>query len=129
MFTGNSSDTTCGYQAAISPDSGLVRISRAKHVLSNGQEIYDLSGNLVEFVDRDEQALGFTSLSGCTNNVNSSILYQSLFDDHSDCMDNDSYRPKSSYPSSQDSSLIGYGLFRRSTGGVIRRGGNWADYP
>lgn len=101
LFTGNSSDTTCGYQAAISPDSGLVRSSRAKHVLSNGQEIYDLSGNSLEFVDWDEQALGFTSHSGCTTNVHSTnILHQSLFDDHSDCMDNDSYRPKSSYPSS-----------------------------
>lgn len=59
LNTGNGSNTVCGYNSPTDPDSGSSRDPKAKHVLSNGEEIYDLSGNLVEWVDWDIYTSGF----------------------------------------------------------------------
>ncbi len=59
LFTGNGSNSTCGYNSATDPDSGSNRNSRAKHLLSTGSYIYDFSGNAVEWTDWDETVIGF----------------------------------------------------------------------
>jgi len=52
LFRGNSGNTTCGYDGP-NPDSGNYRNDRASLTLSNGEEIYDLAGNVWEHVKRD----------------------------------------------------------------------------
>jgi len=52
LFRGNSGDATCGYNGP-DPDSGVSRNERASFTLSNGEEIYDLVGNVWEHVKRD----------------------------------------------------------------------------
>jgi formylglycine-generating enzyme required for sulfatase activity len=69
LFRGNSGEPTvgtglgvtdsCGYNAATDPEQGSGRDMRARHVLSNGAEIYDLSGNLWEWTDWDSTTVGF----------------------------------------------------------------------
>jgi len=54
LFRGNSRDTTCGYDAGTDPESGTDRNVRAKFTLSNGEEIWDVSGNVWEHMRRDE---------------------------------------------------------------------------
>jgi formylglycine-generating enzyme required for sulfatase activity len=52
LFTGNSGETTCGYnKGSIDFDDLSLRSSRAKLKLSNGNEIWDFSGNVFEWVD------------------------------------------------------------------------------
>ncbi|PIY79174.1 MAG: hypothetical protein COY81_03960, partial [Candidatus Pacebacteria bacterium CG_4_10_14_0_8_um_filter_43_12] len=45
LFRGNSGETTCGYNGT-DPEYGTSRNARAKFTLSNGSEVYDLSGNV-----------------------------------------------------------------------------------
>lgn len=51
LFNGNSADLTRGYDGA-DPEKGTNRNPRAKYVLSNKSEIYDLAGNVWEHVQR-----------------------------------------------------------------------------
>jgi len=51
LFNGNSADVSRGYNGA-DPEKGVNRNSRAKYTLSNGQEIYDISGNVYEHTMR-----------------------------------------------------------------------------
>jgi hypothetical protein len=49
LFNGNSGDTARGYKAfadRYDSDKGTSRNSRAKHILSNNNAIYDFSGNV-----------------------------------------------------------------------------------
>jgi formylglycine-generating enzyme required for sulfatase activity len=55
---GNSLGDSCAYNGA-SPEQGIGRDIRAKHILSNGSEIYDLSGNVWEWVDWDKETAGY----------------------------------------------------------------------
>lgn len=52
LFRGNSGETTCGYDGA-NPEKGTGRNARAKFTLSSGEEIYDISGNVLEHVKVD----------------------------------------------------------------------------
>jgi len=45
LFNGNSGDATRGYNGA-DPEKGMNRNIRASHILSNGNRIYDFSGNV-----------------------------------------------------------------------------------
>ncbi len=53
LFRGNSGETTCGYNATSDPEKGTGRNARAKFILSSGEEIYDISGNVWEHVKVD----------------------------------------------------------------------------
>ena len=53
MTRGNSGDTTCGYNGA-DPEGGPGRNTRAKYTLSSGDEIFDLAGNVWEWIDWDD---------------------------------------------------------------------------
>lgn len=53
-------------------DSGFPRDSKARLTLSNGSEIWDLVGNIFEYVDYNPQASGYQNspTTGCTNVAN-----------------------------------------------------------
>lgn len=71
LFRGNSGEATtgngtgfsdsCGYTAITNPESGSGRDLRSKHTLSNGVEIFDIAGNISEWVDWDSSQNGFQS--------------------------------------------------------------------
>jgi len=54
LFRGNvgGSNDSCGYNGA-DPEKGINRNSKAKLILSNGSEIWDISGNVWEHVQKD----------------------------------------------------------------------------
>ncbi len=58
LFNGNSADTTRGYNAATDPDKGTNRNSRAKYILCNKAEVYDVPGNVWEHVQRSTNNQG-----------------------------------------------------------------------
>lgn len=58
MFAGNTSHPTCGYSHG-GIDQGSSRNPLAKVTLSNGQEVYDLAGNVWEWTDWDMNTAGF----------------------------------------------------------------------
>ncbi|MCT4642246.1 MAG: formylglycine-generating enzyme family protein [Bacteriovoracaceae bacterium] len=65
LFAGKSS-SGCGYSSGATPDHGETRNIRAGHTLKNGKTIFDLSGNLTEWVDWDKSTPGFQLFpSGC----------------------------------------------------------------
>ncbi|MDD4358242.1 MAG: SUMF1/EgtB/PvdO family nonheme iron enzyme [Candidatus Pacebacteria bacterium] len=56
LKTGNTGEDTSGaYNSALDPDYGTSRNEKAKLILSNGEEIWDLSGNMWEWVDETKQ--------------------------------------------------------------------------
>ncbi len=57
LFNGNSGDTVRGYNYGNS-DKGLARNTRARLLLSNGMEIWDLAGNVREQVQRSTNNQG-----------------------------------------------------------------------
>ena len=52
LFAGNNGDATCGYDGD-DPEKGTNRDARAKFILSSGEEIYDIAGNVWEHVELD----------------------------------------------------------------------------
>ena len=68
LFSGNHDTTTvgtgenlgdsCGYSTG-STEDGIDRDIRARHILSNGQVVFDLAGNIGEWVDWDMDTPGF----------------------------------------------------------------------
>ena len=55
LFRGNVGvDDACSYDND-GTDEGSGRDSTAKHILSNGEEIYDVGGNVFEWVDYAEE--------------------------------------------------------------------------
>ena len=118
MFRGNSGETTCGYDATGDPDSGLVRNSRAKYTLSNAEEIFDLSGNVLEWTDWDKDTLGFQLAPiGCLASWTEipSVSCGAL-------LDSDFNSINGSYTSTE-----GAGLFYGGFGGAAQRGGDHND--
>lgn len=128
MFRGNSGETTsgdgtgasdsCGYNAATDPEQGSGRDLRAKHTLSSGQEVFDISGNLWEWTDWDKDTLGFQS--GPTNCPWAwaelpavSCVGLSGVDYNTD---------NATYTSTE-----GVGRVAGGTGGATMRGGFWGD--
>jgi len=80
LFNGNSENTTCGYDGP-DPDSGNYRNNRASLTLSNGEEIYDLAGNLHEFVKRDsDDTLTSTSEQPDTASLTGSFGWREFTD-------------------------------------------------
>lgn len=119
LFKGNTLDTTCGYNSATDPDSGTGRNARAKHTLSNGQEIFDISGNVYEWTDWDAATIGFqTGPTSCPvlgfeelPTVACGALASADYD-----TDNGAY-----------TSVQGVGQFYGGSGGAALRGGFWSS--
>ncbi|MCT4642296.1 MAG: hypothetical protein N4A33_08350 [Bacteriovoracaceae bacterium] len=112
LVGGNSGGTTCGYDGA-NPEGGAGRNPRAKHVLSTGDEVFDLSGNVWEFNDWDDLTPGFqagptTCAAGSLNSVFCVELSDSDFN-----------TLNGNYDQSK-----GVGYFYGSSGGVPMRGGD-----
>ncbi len=119
LFRGNSGDTTCGYDSATDPDSGTGRDVRAKHTLSTGQEIFDISGNVWEWTDWDSATAGFqigpTSCPFSGNEELPSVSCGALASADYDT-DNGTY-----------TSTEGVGQFFGGSGGAALRGGFWGN--
>lgn len=113
---------SCGYDAAIDPDSGTSRDRRAIHTLSNGSQIYDLAGNIHEWVDWDKDTPDFQL--GPTNCEVSSELPDISLDTTCD-LTADQYLPSNASYTRLDG--VGYYYSQVASGGATRRGGSWVD--
>jgi hypothetical protein len=118
LFRGNSGETVCGYDSQLDPDSGENRNSRAKHILSNGSEIYDLSGNVWEWVDWEKDLAGY-QLAPDTSNCGFSELSEI---DCSEIADYEINTYNGKYSRDQ-----GVGYFYGGSGRGVIRGGRWVD--
>ena len=116
IIRGNSGDTTCGYSSTTNPDSGTGRNARAKHVLSNGEEIYDISGNLWEWADWDKNTSGFQiGPTTCGGSELPSVVC-------GDIADVEFNTNNGSYTRTE-----GTGFFYGGSGGAALRGGYWSN--
>ncbi len=118
LFRGNSGDSTCGYYSATDPDSGAGRNSRAKHTLSTGEEIFDISGNMYEWTDWDSEAVGFQvgpTTCGATITQLPDVICGALASIDFDT-DNGTY-----------TSTEGVGVLFSDSGGAATRGGSWSS--
>lgn len=124
LFRGNSGEPTtgdgtsvtdsCGYNAATDPEEGSGRDTRAKHLLSNGSEIFDISGNVAEWTDWDEGTVGFqTGPTSCSHAELNSVACGTL-------ADSDYNTSNGGYTNSD-----GAGYFYGGSGGAAHRGGNF----
>ncbi|MDC1174171.1 fibronectin type III domain-containing protein [Bacteriovoracaceae bacterium] len=121
LFRGNNGTAdACGYNGA-DPESGTGRDTKAKHVLSNGEEIWDLAGNVWEWVD---WSLGGGLTSGP---ISCTAAWTELPDVACGALAAADYMPDN--PSGQTASTYnaGFGLGRLygGAGGATLRGGRW----
>lgn len=102
-------------------------LEKRTHILSNGEEIWDLGANVMEWVDWDSSDVGFTvGPTNCVdqnvvslNNVFSLNCYQNtIFDDDFVPGNPNNVTPITSYYSN-----YGLGGFRGGSGGAALRGG------
>ncbi len=121
IVRGNSGDTAgnCGYNNAGNIDFGPTtgRNVKARHFLANGQEVWDLSGNVQEWVD---WTLGGSADTGPTICTGSDIELNAVSCGGLTAID---YQP-------QDPTLDstrGAGKFFGGTGGGIIRGGSYLN--
>ncbi len=124
LFQGNNGlwASLSGYIGA-TPEQGAGRSIKARHFLSNGAEIWDLSGNVSEWVDWTQGgglSAAPTSCSGAHWTMLSGLSCSAL--------SNDDYLPLN--PSGQHPSSyygLGYGGFYAAGDGAAARGGSWDD--
>ncbi|MFT6633400.1 MAG: sulfatase activating formylglycine-generating enzyme [Bacteriovoracaceae bacterium] len=115
LFRGNSGDTTCGYNSATDPDSGTGRDARAKHSLSTGQEIFDISGNVWEWTDWDAATVGFQiGPTTCTTSAELPSVACGALADADYNTNNGGY-----------TRTEGVGYYFGGSGGAALRGGSW----
>ncbi|MCT4643071.1 MAG: SUMF1/EgtB/PvdO family nonheme iron enzyme [Bacteriovoracaceae bacterium] len=123
LYRGNSGETTtgdgtnvtdsCGYDGA-NPEAGSNRDLRAKHTLSSGDTIFDISGNIDEMVDWDKDTIGFQlGPTGCFGGELSSSPCGSLVDADYNTQNGGYNRTN------------GVGWFNGGFGGAAWRGGSW----
>ncbi len=112
VFNGNhGTDDTCGYNGA-DPEGGTGRNTRAKLTLSSGEEIWDFSGNVWEWVDWNPNDSGFTTGPTTCNNT------WTEFSTKCTALSLRDYQPAGAYNSNH-----GMGQWYGSTGGAAARGG------
>lgn len=119
LYRGNTGEattlTSCGYNAG-QPDAGANRDSRAKHVLSNGNEIFDISGNVWEWVDWNPVISGFQiGPTTCTAADLDSVNCPDLSD------------PDYNTSAGTYTSVNGVGHFFGGAGGSYGRGGSYTN--
>lgn len=123
LFRGNNgTDDVCGYDGA-NPESGTGRDTKAKHVLSNGDELWDLAGNAWEWVDWSLGGGLTMGPTSCTLNAWTEFPVVAC-----DALAAADYMPDN--PSGQIVSIynsdFGLGTFIASTGdAAVLRGGAW----
>jgi hypothetical protein len=117
LFIGNVGDVTpCSYDGA-DPENGISRDTKARHILSTGDEVWDLGGNLREW---NNWTVGGGQTSGPVTCSSGSVELNAL-----SCGEllTDDYLPN-------DSSLTssaGIGVFNGGTGGAAWRGNYYAE--
>lgn len=120
LSTGNSGETTCGYDG-LEPEAGSSRNARASHELSNGNTITDFAGNLSEWVDWDSptaptagyQSAPTTCSAGWTELpvVSCPAVNSTDYDTSNGSFDSNN----------------GVGMFYGGAGGGALRGGSWSN--
>lgn len=128
MFTGNANDLTCGYNGA-NPEGGTGRNTRARLFLSNGQEVWDFSGNMTEWVadpntfhyGPEAMMAGVTLVTHATTGI---------LDDQVSRASKEQFGPSGTYSgcnnAGNDYCGIGNGWLSPANG-AISRGGNYND--
>ncbi len=127
LFQGNIGVTSDSSYNGANPEGGTGRDTKARHVLSNGKEIWDLSGNVYEWLDWFVTPANKAYFSGDGGPTNAHFLEFNVLDTLiglADEMFPNSWRPTNpNYDSTQG---IGkYMAGKSTTGGAARRGGNW----
>lgn len=128
LYRGNSGEATvglgttngdsCGYDGA-NPEEGTGRDLRAKHTLSNGQEVFDLAANVDEWVDFDKDTVGFQEHTTVCSSSGGFIEFPSVSASCPGLVDVDYNTSNGGYDSNQ-----GIGQYYASGGsGAIQRGG------
>ncbi len=128
LFRGNNGTAdACGYaKGAI--DSGAARDNKARLFLSNGSEIWDVAGNVTEWIDWDKQGVISLAPTYCTDTwteINTDICDDNLTDLYFLPRNPAGISPSSTYDSS-----YGLGKFEGGSGGAATRGGSYqyADF-
>ena len=134
LFRGNVGATVpcqgvdSGYnRGSFEPDFGLNRPDLAKLTLDNGAEIWDLSGNIVEFVDwnvaQEDKAYVLADGSPINSFKEFTALDANIEDD--DVMSPNTWQPTN--PTLDSTNGIGKYIARGETHHVATRGGNWGN--
>lgn len=112
----------CAYDGN-NPDFGIERDRRAKHVLSNGKEIWDLSGNVSEWID--------WTLGGglATAAVSCEKKWVELSEANCDGLSPIDYLPlnPANIPLSEYNANFRVGRIYGGTGGAVTRGFAWGN--
>lgn len=122
LFTGNTGDDdACGYNEG-GVASGDSRNAKSRLTLSNGSQIWDLSGNVWEWVD---WTLGGSLSSTPPTDCDTSGGYEELPDLSCGSFSQDDYMPLNPSGVSPElyNSVYGLGRFRGGSGAALVRGG------
>ena len=119
LSRGNSGEADCGY-IGVSPEAGENRNSRSAFRLSNSNVIYDIAGNVNEWIDWDSTTPGFQlGPITCSNNG-----WQELSELNCSGLVANDYLPINL---SYDNTTKGIGLFFGGSNGATMRGGSSAS--
>lgn len=131
LYMGNSGlDGPCSYSIGLSADSGdlSTRNPLAKHTLSNGSVIWDLSANLIEWVDWNVTDKAFSSLDGAPFPLDREHSTIDQMISSSDEMSPITWQA-SGHPAYSTANGIGdYTAGWQGSGGAAQRGGHFQHY-
>jgi hypothetical protein len=123
MFRGNDSGgSACGYDGA-NPETGTGRDSKASLSLSNGSVVYDLAGNVWEWVDWDGSGDSVFTTKNVTTGECDNGAWHEFNTSCSDLSDNE-YKPAGSYTSTNG---VGLWIGNVDTNSSTLRGGYYSD--
>ena len=129
IFQGNNGTVSASsYNASSDPEAGSGRDSKALHVLSNGEQIWDLAGNVAEWVNWEVTPAqkAYYSVDGAPVSAWREFTLLDTLIGTSDQMSVNTWQP--SHPSFNSSKGIGqYNAGLNTSGGAAFRGGSWAD--
>ena len=117
-----------GYdKGSFEPDFGLDRPDLAKLTLDNGEEIWDFSGNIVEFIDWNVAQADKAYVLADESPINSVKEFTALDTkiDDDDVMSPNTWQPTN--PTLDSTNGIGRYNARGETNHVAVRGGNWGN--
>lgn len=125
LFQGNNgTNSVSGYNGA-DPEGGPGRNTKARHILTTGSEVWDLSGNLWEWVDWvvPLASKAYVSTDGGPSATSREFTALNRNVDVTDVMSPITWRPiNPTYSSAQ-----GIGMYIGGSGNTALRGGRWSN--